>query len=185
MYRDCTLPVTSYGIIAYRRFRAGDQISTVPGTPYDCDVHNSFINTRSQTLIAPRDGDLVYCMIQRKDTHAYIDFIRGIYSTPQLMTLFGEMTCQERHRLLHESFDEIWNRLWVNHKNPCYTMDYDEAKAKYTSVDKHYYIKHTHCTWPHTEFGFPKGRRNVRESTLNAALREYTEETGTYTTSPR
>ena len=59
-----------------------------------------------------------YLMICRKDTLGLMDFIRGKYSVNNkyyIMNMISQMTVDEKHMLLTESFDTIWRHVW--HKN--------------------------------------------------------------------
>lgn len=44
--------------------------------------------------------------------------------------------------------------------------------------DVHYLLEHTHASYGEAEWGFPKGRRNINESDVDCAFREFVEETG-------
>jgi 8-oxo-dGTP pyrophosphatase MutT (NUDIX family) len=46
-----------------------------------------------------------------------------------------------------------------------------------TDMNLDYYIKNTTLQWRNSEWGFPKGRRNYRESDYKCAIREFKEET--------
>ena len=41
-----------------------------------------------------------------------------------------------------------------------------------------FYVNNVQPSWNNPEWGFPKGRRNIAESDLNCAIREFEEETG-------
>lgn len=150
-FKDCSYPVTSYGIIAYKRI----------------------------------DRDIKILLVQRKDSIGYIDFVRGKYDTKIkkeeiFKTLIGEMTLSEKKRLLKYSFDELWNRLWMNHNSRAYNNDYNLAKKKFYSLDVKNMIKESlkETKWENSEFSIPKGRRNNSEPIIECAIREFIEETG-------
>ena len=141
------------------------------------------------------NNNIEYLMIRRKDTLGFIDFIRGKYSTTNkdyLMNMIKQMTIDEKHQLLNNSFDQIWSNIWGNANiSNQYKTEENSSKIKFNQLRNgiHYKnqvftlndivtesFKYTH--WDEPEWGFPKGRRNFNEADLNCALREFTEETG-------
>ena len=75
-----------------------------------------------------------------------------------------------------------------------FNREWREAAEKFTTLKKGYYIitadgdkvfmdiqwilENTVSEQPETEWGFPKGRRNINEDDMKCALREFREETG-------
>ncbi|KAJ3352338.1 hypothetical protein GGF32_003826 [Allomyces javanicus] len=181
--KDCAGPVTSFGIIAFRRNYRGPKTNKSRSPVYLCDKHRRSppADYRGQTPYQSQDG-IEFLMVQRKDTMAFTDFMRGKYrreDTALLSTFIGELTCSERKRILESTFDEIWSNLWVNHNSRCYIREYSAAKDKYDGLrDKKALFDSIECNWCEPEFGFPKGRKNMRESSLKAAICETCEETG-------
>jgi 8-oxo-dGTP pyrophosphatase MutT (NUDIX family) len=133
-----------------------------------------------------------YLMIRRKDSFGYIDFIRGKYSPYniyQLQNLVNEMSIDEKQRILHDDFNDLWNNMWgeitsLKYKNEEYISSKkievirngininDEFISLQNIVDT------SNVSWKETEWEFPKGRRNNKEKDLECALREFEEETG-------
>jgi 8-oxo-dGTP pyrophosphatase MutT (NUDIX family) len=125
------------------------------------------------------DDKIWYLLAQRRDTIEYADFLRGRYSFPNLETYFGLMTLEERDRLTKYSFDELWDDLWVNHDNRFYRDVRPKAKAKYESnrqlmLDL---LESTDSTTTEPGWGFPKGKKNLNETEIECAFREFKEET--------
>jgi 8-oxo-dGTP pyrophosphatase MutT (NUDIX family) len=123
-------------------------------------------------------------MVQRKDTMAFADLIRGIYpdEPPEakhalLETYFSELTCEEREKLHTWSFPEIWEHMWVSHGR-CYHAEFLTARCKFQRLDVRRYLRDSVCRWSQPEFGFAKGRRNLKETGQQCAVREFCEETG-------
>jgi hypothetical protein len=181
-FRECREPVTSYGIIA---FRINDTSSTV-----EPNVLNKVCYTNSVNGI---DSDKIeFLMIQRKDTLGYIEFMRGKYNinnTDYIQSLFNQMTNLELERIETIDFESLWNSLWDYQISRQYKQEYDNALEKYellkiggneeVPVKKlAEYIESASREWLTPEWGFPKGRRSLRESEITCALREFTEETG-------
>ena len=118
-----------------------------------------------------------YLMVRRKDSLGYVDFLRGKYNQYNdfhLKNIILEMTNEEIDNILNNDYLYLWNKLWNkdNEKYDKKNMD----KFNYIKMHKLYlFIKND---WLEPEWGFPKGRRNSRESDYDCAVREYEEETG-------
>lgn len=160
VYRKCIAPITSLGIIVFR------------------------INPENQRE---------YLMIRRRDTLGFVEFMRGKYNLTNysyIYNLFSIMTKDERERLINNSFDELWNDLWMNKNNRQYHNEYENSKKKFVKLKEGFKgsnneivsLQAIHNTqpviWSEPEWGFPKGRRNLRETDFECARREFREETG-------
>jgi len=151
LYKDCVHPIMSYGVICYKI----------------------------------EDNQIKYIMIQRKDSLSFMEFIRGKYNineTPYIIKLINCMTYTERNMLYTKSFDEIWIYAWCH--NPLttfkHTKEYIESKQKFeflitNNIINMYYIKSSVLE---PEWGFPKGRKKIKELDIDCAIREFGEETG-------
>lgn len=179
VYKNCNHPIISYGVICYKPF-------------YDRDTNSVY----------PK-----YLMVQRKDSLCYVEFIRGKYEIENkdyIMKLFSHMTEEERaHIYAHkDDFEALWNSMWCrgansspsentkNFNRECKeaTERFQALSAGYTLVnpdtgestffDLEYVLHNTHSIYNETEWGFPKGRRNINEDDISCAVREFREETG-------
>ncbi len=177
--RDCDGPITSFGIIAFK----------ICNSPIEeIFDRNLYLDNIIKSLNLPKSKNypkVKLLMIQRKDTMGYIDFVRGKYpdNNPKiknqlLKVCLQEMTQQEKHNLLTQSFSEIWDNLWVNHESKTYKNEFQAAKAKYEKLDIKSLVENSATLYKWPEFGFPKGRRNMRETNITCAEREFLEETG-------
>jgi ADP-ribose pyrophosphatase YjhB (NUDIX family) len=173
MIRDCINPITSFGIIAFKI------INNAKEEQKDYDNLNLFLSKPGSNY--PK---IKFLMIQRKDTMGYIDFIRGKYPDNDddikyklLKTYVREMTTNEKSRLITKSFDELWKDLWVNHDSKCFKNEYDRAKYKFSNLNVSQLVGSLDSEFTFAEFGFPKGRKNMKESNIECAKREFTEET--------
>ena len=186
VYRICNHPVSSFGIICYRR---------------------------------TQEQQLEYVMVQRKDSLAFVEFIRGKYNLQNrqyLLRLLSNMTRGERESLLFKDFDALWHGFWQSDHNRGFMKEYEQSKTRFDMLRRGYYLRppataavdaqlqkddqkeedgkepadtltlfslevavaSTSSEHEDTEFGFPKGRRNINESDLQCALREFAEESG-------
>ena len=129
-------------------------------------------------------------MVQRKDSLSYVEFIRGKFSPENklyIMKLFLNMTEDERSRILTYDFDTLWKNMWCKSNeeetNKNFSKEYSEASEKFNKLKKGYLLKtayedvihfsldyiieNTHATFSETEWGFPKGRRNINENDIS------------------
>jgi len=178
--KDCNGPITSFGIIAFKK------VSNEHEEKYDTNDYLKEIlkkeNAKQETY--PK---IKFLMIQRKDTMGFIDFIRGKYDNrpgyeekkyKKINTCLEEMTQKEKQTLLTKDFDFIWNHLWVNKDSRCYKNEYELAHRKFHNLDISTLVKNSKTTYYYNEVGFPKGRRNMKETNIACAEREFFEETG-------
>ena len=145
-------PITSYGIILF-------YIEKNPGSS--------------------NHGEPMFLVSRRRDTIAYVDFVRGNYFYNDLKTYFELMTQEERLRLLSHSFEDVWDDLYINHQSKLYKEEYVNAKRAYELVRDQIpiVISQTSSTLKEPDWGFPKGKRYTYESEKECALREFHEET--------
>lgn len=175
IYKTCNHPVISYGVICYRMF-------------YD-PITNS---------VCPK-----YLMVQRKDSLCYVEFIRGKYELNHkdyIMRLFQHMTNEERENIRANNFETLWNSMWCRDGNGQgntrnFNRECKEAAEKFAALTRGYTIRNadtndsiffdltyiltnTTSLYNETEWGFPKGRRNINEDDITCAIREFREESG-------
>ncbi len=123
--------------------------------------------------------DIEFLLVQRKDTIGYIDFIRGNYSNSiSCENLIHEMINEEKNKIISNTFDSLWNDLWINHSSKIYRKEYEYSKRKFYSKDILNLVNDIPSKWKTQEFCIPKGRKNIKETDIHCAIREFNEETG-------
>lgn len=164
IYKDCPHPILSLGILLYKYFSDTNKIK--------------------------------FLLVRRKDSIGYVEFIRGKYVTNDIEyieKLFFQMSKDEIIRIKNNNFEYLWENLWMYNKfktkKKFYQNDIIIAKKKFNSIDEGYYVNDKLINlnyfidkvvdpWNETEWGIPKGRRNIKETNHQAAIREFIEETG-------
>jgi 8-oxo-dGTP pyrophosphatase MutT (NUDIX family) len=181
--KDCSGPITSFGIIAFKTIKnEREEI-------YDKNSKlQEIISIEKNNLYIPVNKNIYpktkFLMIQRKDTMGFTDFVRGKYPEEELecskiLPIFlNEMTIQEKNNLLSKTFDEIWGDLWVNHDSKCFKNEYELAYKKFKKLNIKELMENSNSSFDYAELGFPKGRRNMKETNIACAEREFYEETG-------
>jgi 8-oxo-dGTP pyrophosphatase MutT (NUDIX family) len=186
VYRECTEPITSFGIIA---IRAPGNIQPGPVNKIIRPRCHKHLKNPPDSIPEPSgEPSILYLMVQRKDTMGYIDFIRGKYPENDnirkmaiLKTYLEEMTCEERQRLTMFSFEDLWDQIWCSaghNGTSLYINEFLEAKKRFAKLNLKRLLDATECFWTEQEFGFPKGRKNMHETNIECAKREFKEESG-------
>lgn len=166
-YKYCNEPITSYGIILVKYDR-----NIISNSDSDMIKISKFMN------------NIQFLMISRKNSLGYIDFIRGKYkpdNQDNLRYLIQQMSPDEIVKIKNETFDTLWNDFWMDKNNRKYVQEeYKIAYEKYNKISKDLpkLIDETKLLYLTPEWGFPKGRRNNCETSLECAIREFKEETG-------
>lgn len=137
-----------------------------------------------------------YLMIRRKHSLSYVDFIRGKYDMDDYEHIHNTiylMTNIEQHNLMNNKFEDLWLDLWSTNYNMNYSQEYEESKTKFEklksgciihkndimfNVNFQSIIEQKNRVNTEPEWGFPKGRRDINESNIDCAKREFREETG-------
>lgn len=160
VFYQCKLPITSYGVIA---FREGDD-----GFEY---------------LMIRRKNSFGYIDFIRGKYSPYN--LAQIKNTIDEMSLEEK---NEIQTLSFENlWNNMWGD--TNIKNHQYKNEESVSKKKFellkegVVIDSCLYtlkdiVKMSETMWNETEWEFPKGRRNQKEKDLDCALREFQEETG-------
>ena len=158
IYRRCLSPIMSLGIILHKRDK----------------------------------GKIKYLMVQRRDTLGFVEFMRGKYNLENekyIYELFKIMTENERLNILSYEFDVLWENLWMNKNLKKFHNEYNNSKKKFNMLKKCIIINdemislnsihnNVEVLYQEPEWGFPKGRRNLKEADLDCAKREFEEESG-------
>lgn len=153
-FRECKEPITSLGIIAFRRPTA-DNV---------------------EWLLIRRRDSLGYIELMRGKYTLSDD--------ESIQTLIDQTTVDERSRLLTQPFAELWRQLWNGPASRRYHAEFDQARLKLDMLrgaegkNLAFYVERSGTSWTEPEWGFPKGRRSSSESELACALRETYEESG-------
>jgi ADP-ribose pyrophosphatase YjhB (NUDIX family) len=153
VYRKCTKPITSFGIIAFKYDESSKEY---------------------KILLVQRKDTMGFVELIRGKYHALDEEAKH----RQILILMSEITHAEREAIKRLTFSELWDKLWLNHESNCYKNEYIGSSNKYKSIDVQWYINNTVSKYNDTEWGIPKGRLNFNETPEHCAVREFCEETG-------
>lgn len=142
-------------------------------------------------------GRWLYLIVQRRDSYAYVEFMRGRYDVRNREHLYHLVSCmsaEERSRMLSGDFDDMWRGFWRHNPKCMQRADYHSSRERYETLRDGFSMKlldgdtvrlsiagivNDTYVGVEPEWGFPKGRKLSRgEEDAACALRELAEETG-------
>lgn len=187
-YRLCREPIQSLGVIVYRI-----KEKKPPNLYKWDDIRN--VKKPDKIVINEINDNVEFLLIRRRDTLGFVEFLRGRYSLSDydlIIGIFEEMTGYEKFKIKTKSFKELWCELWmidnIDTKDK-FKREYYVSEKKFNTIKTGYQCNDVYVSmeiilanlknnWIEPEWGFPKGRRNARESDIDCAKRELEEETG-------
>jgi ADP-ribose pyrophosphatase YjhB (NUDIX family) len=190
-YKKCYEPIISNGIISL--YIDDFDNSLIPSLENyiikNIKKNNKYINNLTTNFFYKK---VKFLMVQRKHSLGYMEFLRGHYDIESIEGMNGikyllkQMTPIEIKEINIRDFDYLWNMLWDNNPNSTTTIKNKHHYKEYiTSKQKFYELKMNKNnilstaipTFNFNEWGFPKGRREIYETDLVCAMREFEEET--------
>jgi hypothetical protein len=184
IYKNCIEPVISNGIIGiYIENLKKENIDDLEKF-ISINLNNSFKYKKINNNPINNKNNVKFLMIQRKNSLGYLEFMRGRYdvnNNENINYIFEQMTQNEIIDILTKEFDLLWNDLWDenNIKNKNHYKEYITSKQKFyeLKLNKIDFISNLKPKYLFNEWGFPKGRRELYESDIICAIREFEEET--------
>lgn len=148
-YKHCPLPLSSYGLICYKK-----------------------INNEYKIILVRRKDTIGYIEFLRgKYDLNDISYIKKLFN---LMT-----NNEKQRILHIRDFDKLRDLLGLTRKSNIYKIEYDSAKDKFNKLlnilDD--IVNESDNQWIEPEWGIPKGRRHFKETDVDCSIREFSEET--------
>jgi 8-oxo-dGTP pyrophosphatase MutT (NUDIX family) len=170
--KQCPHPITSYGVILFRVKDGWEQAENL---------------VKGSVTGLEMSSKLEYLLIQRRDTIAFIEVMRGKYRTNDHEYIKQHLSCmtgEERNKLCTSDFDALWESVWgpPQEGTHAYRNEKEQAKGKLEIIRPLLPELIADCKepWSAPEWGFPKGRRENGESEYACAMRELWEETNIF-----
>jgi ADP-ribose pyrophosphatase YjhB (NUDIX family) len=187
-------PITSWGIILLDVSSFTDKIIKHKKINLKHKIPNICLQNKNDLeKISTYMQNIKFLLIQRRHSIGFMDFIRGKYkidNVDQINSLFQYMHETEIELLKIKTFEELWKEIWNNDKIRIENIKkeyiiaqekFNKLKNSISGVDVElnldFYIKNIKPLYSFLEWGFPKGRKDKNETTLDCALREFSEET--------
>jgi len=183
----CKHPVTSYGVVSFNveeslkipLFLTYQEMQFINIMEYN---YKNLSNISHYHTYMER---IKFLMIMRRHSFTYIEFLRGkynLYNKENIKNLFKLMSWQENLSILTNTFDMLWNNLWmITAHNYTYKKEYINAMIKFNKLKEYNFYNlldsNNLSVYSEPEWGFPKGRKNINENIKTCAMREYIEET--------
>ena len=203
--KKCLFPIISIGIICIKLKIKDIDLNQIIN--YSKKIQNNYLFSNDEiyklknilkkiqeiSLLNNLEEYIEYLMIMRKNSLNYIEFMRGkihLENIDYLEKSFNFMSTHEKDMLLNNDFEYLWNNLWNNNGN---NSEYGDSKKKFDMLKKGFYgkkndinifinfdklINNSILLFNSPEWGFPKGRRNLKEKNIECAQREFEVETG-------
>jgi len=203
--KKCLCPIISIGIICIKINIDNIDFNSIIN--YSKKIQNNYLFSSDELTTLKNiykkiecinndtfDNYIKYLLIRRKNSLNYVEFIRGKYDITNIDYLHRSLnfiTEKERNSIKTNTYDYLWDDLWgTDSKNN--NIEFIESKQKFNLLKKGVYIKkndinmffsfdrlinNTFYSFKEPEWGFPKGRRNIKEKNIECAKREFGEET--------
>ena len=158
LFHQCKLPITSYGIILFRKIK--DEIQYLMIRRKDSFGYIDFMRGKYSPYNIFQLQKIIDEMSILEKTRILAEPFDQLW-----IQMWGETTnIQYKNEELSSSkkMDLIRNGVIINDENVTLKSIVENSKTE----------------WNETEWEFPKGRRNNKEKDLECALREFEEETG-------
>jgi len=158
LFNQCKLPITSYGIIAFRS--SGKGIQYLMLRRKDSFGYIDFIRGKYSLNNTYQLQNIINEMSNDEKKRLLNSTFNNLWKNMWGDTLSHVFKNEEN--LSQKKFEQIKNGIFIDNV--------------FVSLDE--IIKNSATNWNETEWEFPKGRRNFKEKDLDCALREFEEETG-------
>jgi len=159
LFHQCKIPITSYGIIAFRPSEKGYQFLMIrrkDSFGYIDFIRGKYIAHNKEQL------QKIFNEMSVKER----EFIKNNTFETLWNTMWGEVSNLYQYKneeiISQKKFELLKNGISVQND----TILLDKL------------IEESTTSWLETEWEFPKGRRNYQEKDLDCAIREFEEETG-------
>ncbi len=203
--KKCIQPITSIGIICiqYENININTIIKYLKQLQNNISLSNYEVedilhirNILSENNMKDNNfqESIKYLMIRRRNSLNYVEFIRGKYDLEDLeylRNIANFLTIKEKEDILNYDFEYLWNNFWGDNYG-INNNEFLDSKYKYETLKNGFYFKKNEINiyinldilfndsenkYIEPEWGFPKGRRNLKEKNIECAKREFEEET--------
>jgi hypothetical protein len=189
--KKCLCPIISIGIICIKINIDDFDINTI--ISYTKKIQNKYLFTSDEIIklkkfkkkienfnLSNYDNIIQYLLIRRRNSLNYVEFIRGKYDINNLDYIeksINFITTKEKNLIKNTGFNILWKDLWGEENvNNC--NEYNESIEKFNLLKNGFYVKKNDInlyvnfnklindsvySYLEPEWGFPKGRRNLRE----------------------
>ena len=201
--KKCIFPIISIGVICikYKNININNVIKYIKKIQnkyelyvYEIEEINKFKKSLSDFNTENFNNSVKYLLIRRRSSLNYVEFIRGKYSLEDLdylKNILNFITDDEKQKIISNDFHSLWIDFWdgeifIN------STEYNDSKNKFDLLRAGFINKKNDISifininilldnavkiYKEPEWGFPKGRRNIKEKNVECGKREFSEET--------
>ena len=127
------------------------------------------------------NDSIKFLLVNRRHSLNYIDFIRGKYNVDninEINNICSYMSTHEIELIKTKEFNILWSDLWLkNAYKKKYLEEMKLSKIKFNHLKQLGILNNIKSEYNSTEWEIPKGRKNLNETNLKCATREFKEET--------
>jgi 8-oxo-dGTP pyrophosphatase MutT (NUDIX family) len=184
LYKSCPEPNISLGILGIyiNKEILNDIYKNVDKLK---DINYNYKRLSNLSKINYYKDKIKFLLIEKKHSLNYLEFIRGLYDVndkEKLIKIFSLMSKKEIENIKNHNFEYLWNDLWKSTaKKIEYKKEFLESKNKFNILKNNDMLDiliNKGSIYNTPEWEIPKGRRNLYETNLECAKREFKEETG-------
>ena len=173
-------PLTSVGIICFKldNIIYNNFMKNLQSISY-YNLNNIIMNNIHK--FNQYNDSIKFLLVNRRHSLNYIDFIRGNYhinDIDKINNMCSLMSSDEINMIKTNSFTTLWYNLWLkNAYKKKYLEEMNLSKKKFTTLIESGILDNIKSEYSSTEWEIPKGRKNLNETNLHCAMREFDEET--------
>lgn len=198
--KKCIYPITSIGVIAInlKNIEINTLLKYIKKIQNNIKLYDYEVDDIKKLKVIIKheynNNSIQYLLIRRRSSLNYVEFVRGKYyldDLDYLKNILNFITDEEKQKILNNDFNTIWRDFWADdifNEN----LEYIDAKKKFETLKNGFIYKKFDISsfvnleilvngaakiYKEPEWGFPKGRRNLKETNIECAKREFAEET--------
>jgi 8-oxo-dGTP pyrophosphatase MutT (NUDIX family) len=179
-YKNCSEPISSVGIVCIKLEKTilSTFIKNLHSVSY-YNLNNIIMNNIHK--FNQYNDSIRFLLVNRRNSLNYIDFIRGKYNVndvAHINNMCSYMSSNEIDMIKNKDFNILWSELWLkNAFKKKYLEEMNSSKIKFTKLKTLGILDNISSEYNSTEWEIPKGRKNLNETNLKCAIREFKEET--------
>jgi 8-oxo-dGTP pyrophosphatase MutT (NUDIX family) len=178
--KNCSEPMSSIGIVCIKLDNVlyNTFIKNLQKISY-YNLNNIIMNNIHK--FNKYNDSIKFLLVNRRNSLNYIDFIRGKYNIndiDNINKMCSYMSSNEINMIKNKDFNILWSELWLkNAFKKKYLEEMKLSKIKFNYLKNLGILDNIKSEYNSTEWEIPKGRKNLNETNLKCAIREFKEET--------
>lgn len=180
MYRICSQPISSFGIICYRVRRGEPEYLMVQrkdSLPFVEFIRGKY-NVQNRGYIIRLLNGMTHAERSQLSTLSFDALWHGFWQSDHSSGFVKEYEQSKARFMMLKTGYYLRSHAETQVPQASTTAAANPGQVVFFSLETALASTAETATHTETEFGFPKGRRNINESDISCACREFSEETG-------